>query len=283
MRGDRQAKSKALRQPRLRRRLGRTLSRSRWREYDKLLSIARGQEYDLIGVESWLAELVAPSEGPVIVLRHDVDQHPGSALHMAAIEADSDVRSTWYFRWRTASPPVIARIREAGHSVGLHYETLTRLALERNLQAHQTSDLIPEARELLARELAAFSERFGPARSACPHGDTRVPGVHNGILLRGQDLSSYGIEWDSNDAVGRRGFDVWLSDRSKAEGGWQEYGDPIDLILDRRSPFLLVIHPNNWVSGAGLWWDRLLPGGIRTGSDEPALSPLAVQAGAEPV
>ena len=222
----------------------------------------------MLGVEDWLVE-PGSHDRPVLLLRHDVDQHPGSARRMAAIEADLGVRSAWYFRWRTAHAEVINGIQDGGHSVGLHYETLTRIALERGLGGAETAAIVPEARQLLARELVAFSDRFGPARSACPHGDTRVPGVHNGALLRGEDLTSYGIRWDANDAIGHRGIDLWLTDRSSAEGRWRDGLDPIDLLIDRRSPLLLVVHPNNWASGPALWWDRLVPGGARTRSDRP--------------
>jgi hypothetical protein len=268
---------KATGSPRLRRRLGRTMSRARWGEYRALLAIAKNQEYDVRAVETWLADPGAMLERPLLLVRHDVDQHPGSALRMAAIEAELGVLSTWYFRWRTAQPQVVNAIRGSGHTIGLHYETLTRLVLERKLGVADAPDLIPEARELLARELAEFNELFGSARSACPHGDTRVAGVHNGVLLRGQDLSQYGIAWDANDAVGKRGVDVWLSDRSRAEGGWGGGLDPVELMIDRRSPVLVVVHPNNWVSGPALWWDRMIPGGIRTGSDDPRLDARAME------
>jgi hypothetical protein len=223
----------------------------------------------VLGVERWLAEPERRSKRPTLLLRHDVDQAPASAMRMAAIEAELRVSSAWYFRWRTAHPRVIATIRDAGHTVGLHYETLTRLALKRGLRAGQTAELIPQARRMLLDELTAFNESFGPARSACPHGDTRVPGVHNGVLLQGEDLSTYGLQWDVNDAVGRRGVDVWMTDRSRAEGDWQQGADATDMIVDRRSPLLVIVHPNNWVSGPALWWDRLAPGGVRTRSDEP--------------
>jgi hypothetical protein len=247
------------------------MSRARWREYRQLLRVAIGQEYDVLGVERWLAEPDRTSDRPLLLLRHDVDQHPASAVRMAAIEGELGLTSTWYFRWRTAQPRVIGTIRDAGHAVGLHYETLTRIVLERGLRPDQTVELIDEARQTLMRELTAFGECFGPVRSACPHGDTRVPGVHNGVLLRGEDLTKYGLEWDVNDAVGRRGVDLWLTDRSRAEGRWQDGADAVDTIIDRRSPLLLIVHPNNWVSGPALWWDRLVPGRARTGSDQPAL------------
>jgi hypothetical protein len=247
------------------------LSRARWHEYEHLLRIAVTQEYAILGVEQWLSRPKPDDQRPLMLLRHDVDQHPRSALKMATIEEQIGVYSSWYFRWRTADPRVVGTIRSAGHAIGLHYETLTRLILERGVGATDTAALIPQARELLARELGVFSELFGPIHSACPHGDTRVPGVHNGALLRGQDLATYGIEWDTNEAVGQRGVDVWLTDRSSAEGRWQDRSDPIDMLIDCRTPLLLVVHPNNWVSGSALWWDRLFPAGIRTGSDAPPL------------
>lgn len=194
---------------------------------------------------------------------------------MAGIEADLGVSSTWYFRWRTANPAVVTALRDQGNQVGLHYETLSRLLLERDLGPEDAGDLLAEAREQLKVELASFEGRFGPARSACPHGDTRVPGVHNGTLLRGENLADYGLEWDVNDAVGQRGIDLWLTDRSRAEGRWKDDLDAVDMIIDRRSPLLLVVHPHNWLSGPALWWDRLAPGETRTGSDEPLLTPAS--------
>ncbi len=109
-------------------------------------------------------------------------------------------------------------IRSQGHAVGLHYETLTRELLRRGLGPAAAEELIPEARELLRAELAAFAERFGPVRSACPHGDTRMPGVHNGVLLLDQDWADYGLRWDANAAMRAHRLDVWLTDRSGAGG-----------------------------------------------------------------
>jgi hypothetical protein len=258
-------------QDRTRRRLSRTLSGPRWSEYRKLLRIALEQGYAVLSLERWLEDPALGSGRPLLLLRHDVDQHPRSALRMAAIESDLGVLSTWYFRWRTANAETVAAIRGAGHAIGLHYETLTRELLRRGLRASDAKRLVPEARDLLRREIEAFADRHGPARSACPHGDTRVPGVHNGILLLGEDWSSYGLRWDANAAMRKHSLDVWLTDRSSAEGNWKDGLDPLDLIIDRRSPILAVVHPNNWVSGVSLWRDRVLPIGIRTSSDEPAL------------
>jgi 2-polyprenyl-3-methyl-5-hydroxy-6-metoxy-1,4-benzoquinol methylase len=236
--------------------------------------------YRLVSLETWLAD-PAPSDRPTLVLRHDVDQHPRAVRPILAAERRLGVTSTWYFRWRTADPSVIAAVRAAGSAVGLHYETLTRRLLQCGPEVAVTEELVAECRERLRVEIATFKQLFGPIRSVCPHGDSRVPGVSNQVLLRGVDLSPFDIEFDGNDALGRRPLGAWLTDRSTPDGRWKEGMDPFGLIDERVAPILCLTHPNNLASGAGLWTDRLLsaalpapsPRGarvlVRTGRDEP--------------
>jgi hypothetical protein len=225
-----------------------------------------------------------PSDETTVILRHDVDQHPRSALRMAEIERELGVRSSWYFRWRTAHPAVIGALRESGFEVGLHYETLSRKALERGIENPKDDLLMAESRSELRAEIAAFNRLFGPIRSVVPHGDSRIPAAHNADLLRGEDCGAYGIEFDANEAIRGRGVAYWLTDRTAAEGHWKDGADPVELLSREVSPILCVTHPNNWASGPGLWLDRLLSavsaragrgaasgGGrpIHTGTDRP--------------
>jgi 2-polyprenyl-3-methyl-5-hydroxy-6-metoxy-1,4-benzoquinol methylase len=281
--------SEAARQGR-RRLLARTLSRARWREYRELLEGARKHRYDLWSLEDWLLSRGAP-RARVAILRHDVDQHPRSALPMLEIERELGVRSTWYFRWRTASPTVIDAVRDAGGQVAFHYETLTRLARERGLSPSDVDGaLVAEARELLRREIAAFQNAFGPIRSVAPHGDTRIPGVSNQILLAGEDCHDYAIALDANDAIDGHPVGLWLTDRSLPDGRWKEGLDPTRVFAAGTTPVLLLTHPNNWCSGVSLWSDRMRaavlpsprPGagratrlGERTGTDAHPPLPLA--------
>jgi ubiquinone/menaquinone biosynthesis C-methylase UbiE len=267
---------------RLRPRLSRTLSRARWDEYGRFLRSALEAGYSLVPLEAWVRG-EAEGEGPVLILRHDVDQHPRSALAMAKIERGLGVRSSWYFRWRTADSRVVRALRRDGFEVGLHYETLTRLALERGLEDSPPESLLEEARLVLRGEISAFASLFGEIRSVVPHGDSRVPAIHNAALFEGQDPSDYGVEFDGNAVMRGRGLAYWLTDRSAAEGGWNEGVDPQKLIGDRVSPVLSVTHPNNWSSGPSLWLDRTVSGAlprrpvdpsrprrpIRTGTDRP--------------
>ena len=263
--------------PRTRRRLSRTFSRARWPEYRALLEEALRRGYALRSLETWVAS--DEEARPTLILRHDVDQHPASVLPMLEIECDLGVRATWYFRWRTADARIIARVRAAGGDVGLHYETLTRLALERGTT--DAASLVPEAREELRQEVVEFKRLFGSVNSLCAHGDTRIPSVRNAALLADQDAAGWGVEFDANAVMRGRALAMWLTDRSSADGRWKDGVDPWILLAASETPILCLTHPNNWVSGPGLWLDRALAaalpvGGhgasrrvVRTGRDEP--------------
>lgn len=265
---------------RTRARFSRTVSVSRWREYRTVLERAKAEGYAIVALEEWLAGADAGER--VLVLRHDVDQCPRSALRMLAIERRVGVEATWYFRWRTARPRAVRAVLAAGGQVGLHYETLSRLVIEARAgggPAHP-DELFDDARRVLRRELIAFSVLFGPARSACAHGDTRAPDVNNALLLRDAELSQYGLEFDANASMRSHRLAVWLTDRSRAEGSWRDGLDAQAIIESHASPVLLLTHPNNWIAGAGLWADRIAaaalpePGlsrarALRTGTDTP--------------
>ena len=193
---------------------------------------------------------------------------------MAAIEDDLGVRSSWYFRWRTAHPAVVSALRRRGFEVGLHYETLTRNGDGAGMVRHPVDEaLLEESRHDLRAEISAFADLFGPLRSVVPHGDSRIPGVHNADLLRGRGLLRVRnrVRRQRGDARAPSGA---LADRSHAaEGGWKDGIDPGELFAAGVSPILSVTHPNNWASGPSLWLDRLLramlPRGARELKREP--------------
>lgn len=266
---------------RARPRLSRTVAPARWGEYRTLLETALASGYQVLGVEDWVAG-DAPSE-PLLALRHDVDQQPRAALSMARVERELGVQSAWYFRWRTADPRVIESLRAEGATVGFHYETLSRMALECGTNSEaEVAGLVPAAQQRLGEEIEAFARLHGPIRSICPHGDSRVPLARNADLVRRSDPAVFGVEFDVNEAMRGRGLARWLTDRSSAEGGWAEGTEPQELLAERHSPILCVVHPNNWSSGASLWLDRALAatlpsrgdggrrrGPLRTGTDAP--------------
>jgi SAM-dependent methyltransferase len=248
------------------RRFVRTFSRARWDEYRRLLEHALDCGYEVVALEDWVSS-DSKQVGRTLVLRHDVDQHPRSVDAMLEIERELGLRSTWYFRWRTADKRTIDAVRAAGGGVGLHYETLTRRLLEN--RAELSPELVDRCRAELRAEIRMFTRLFGPIRSVCPHGDSRLPGVSNQSLLRGVDTTGWDIAFDGNDAMRRRALAVWLTDRSAADGGWSNGIDPLELISAGESPILCLTHPNNLASGVSLWVDRLAAAVL------PAPSPIA--------
>jgi len=246
-----------MRRVRPRRRFSRTFSRARWPEYGRVLKTALGCGYQVVTLEQFLDGAVDPAAGPILILRHDVDQHPTSALAMSDVEVALGLRSTWYLRWRTARPDVVAELRRRGGEVGLHYETLSRAALEGADLPADPDERLRHGRELLREEIATFASLHGPIRSVAAHGDTRTPNVRNGDLLRGEEWTDYGIDYDANDAMRRHRLAAWVTDRSSAEGGWSNDTDPTALLRAHETPLLCLTHPNNWISGPALWRDRL--------------------------
>lgn len=237
-----------------------------------------------VDLERWIA--MDGVGGRIVIVRHDVDQHPATAVRMARIDARHGVKGTWYFRWRTASPQAIEAIRELGGTIGFHYETLTRVARHGRLSPEAIGeDEIQRARSELKQEIRLFQQRFGPIRSICAHGDTRVQGVSNQVLAKELDPREVGV-FDANEALSRYRLGLWMTDRAASDGRWKDGIDPVRVLRESQDPILCLTHPNNWCSGLSLWSDRLraallpTPGpdvsrpllGMRTGGDNPPQS-----------
>lgn len=70
-------------------------------------------------------------DGETVLLRHDVDLSPERALRFAELEADLDVRATYFFlltsplynTFARRTRRVVRRIEALGHDVGLHFST----------------------------------------------------------------------------------------------------------------------------------------------------------------
>ncbi len=89
--------------------------------YRELLAAARTGGYRF----AFFDREPAPGE---LLLRHDVDLSLDAALSVAELEADLDVRATYFLMTRSefynldapSGEAAIARLRELGHRVGLH-------------------------------------------------------------------------------------------------------------------------------------------------------------------
>ena len=234
--------------------MNRQAASSRWGEYRSLLTAALDAGYAVVSLDDWVSS-AAPPGGRCLILRHDVDQRPAAALKMAEIEGSLGIGSNWYLRWRTAHPRLVAELRERGMPVGLHYETLTRLARQAG-RSDADAALIERARATLREEIETFSDRFGPIRSICAHGDSRMPGMRNLELVKGEDVTRYGVVYEGTEVLRGVRLGAWLTDR-RAAGCWKDGVKPHDLLASGVSPIMAVIHPNHWSSRGALGFDRL--------------------------
>jgi len=108
--------------------------------------------------------LLQPNREPsrCVILRHDVDLFPSTALRMATLERDLGIQASYYFRYPfTFHPPTIRAVAALGHEVGYHYEVLTK-----------TGGDATRAVRLFGEELAAF-RAVCPVVTVAAHGGSR--------------------------------------------------------------------------------------------------------------
>ncbi len=141
------------------------------------------------------------------VMRHDVDRSPENALHMARLEANNNIKATYYFRCnkRGLFPErYVLAISELNHEVGYHYECLSR----------SRGDL-KAALESFAENLERF-RGIAPCQSVAMHGAPLSP-YHNQDLLVGTNLRDYNLVSDAVLSFAKTEL-VYLTDTG---GSWR--------------------------------------------------------------
>ena len=183
------------------------------------------------------------TDTPFVILRHDIDFCPESALIMALVEAELDVRSTYFFQLRsplynvlsTHSASILSQIYQLGHTVALHFD----------LNAY-----VPPFIQDLERDLRVFSNYFAFAT-------TDIVSIH----LAGKN-KSYLKDLLLPQSIRHTYEGIYCSNiyySSDSTGRWR-FGCPVETeaFLERRSIQLLT-HP--------LWW-------VYPGRDDEPLSKL---------
>ncbi len=92
--------------------------------YKNLLLTLKDNGYTFMTFENWCEN--KPNK-KLVIIRHDVDLLPFNSLATAKIEAEMNIKSTYYFRFlkKSNNPVVIKSIVELGHEIGYHYEELS--------------------------------------------------------------------------------------------------------------------------------------------------------------
>ena len=229
--------------------LSRVFRRSRWREYRRILEAALDQGYRLMTVHQWHQAGPERSGLKAMVLRHDIDGLPFSSLKLLEAEQSLGIGATYYFRWETADPEVIARVRRGGGEVGLHHEAIRFAAIRRHitLADELTDQVLDEAAQSLGRQIDAFEGLFGPIFSIAAHGSAehRALGVRDVVLVerlperfRRRICSAYASEL--LDA-----FDEYISDSGPPKV-WRYGPSPREAMQMGRQRICFLSHPSHW-------------------------------------
>lgn len=206
-------------------------------------------------------------DGKWIVLRHDVDLLPQHSLRIARIEHALGVRATYYFRAVPESwdEEVIRQIRDMGHEVGYHYESLTT-----------TDGDVDEAYADFCKNLSVL-RLHAPVATICMHGSPRSPYDSKDIWKKydyrklgiiGEPylntdfsqtfyLTDTGRRWDGYKVSVRDKIDGWQGQWSKQGLSFHSTGDIVRAVRVGRVPHRIMIttHPQRW-NPFGISWLR---------------------------
>ncbi len=223
-------------------------------KYRELCNVIANSDYRVLTVKDFLT---GPKPLKSIIIRHDVDRDPKSALGLAEVEKSLGLVSTYYFRAVKGlyKPSYIIRIARLGHEIGYHYEVLDTVGGNRD-----------KAINLFRQELGEF-RTVANIKTICMHGNPLSS--HNNLDLWKQfDFKDYGIigepylSMDFNNVAyftdtGRTWADKY-SIKDVVAGGSHEKirttEDLINLIIRRQyKKMFLVAHPYRWSTNLVDW------------------------------
>ncbi|MEL4305939.1 hypothetical protein [Methanococcoides sp. LMO-2] len=185
-----------------------------------------------------------------VLMRHDVDRMPGHSLETARIEHELGIRATYYFRSIKSvfKPEIMKQIRDMGHEIGYHYETLS--------EANGDPE---KGVQLFKAHLADFDDVY-KVKTICMHGRP-LSKYDNRDLWKSYDFKDYGIIGEAYLSVGPelnyfsdtgRSWSTRNSLRDFIPGKTEDFtadttDDLIDLIKSGELENLyLLAHPERW-------------------------------------
>jgi len=211
------------------------------KRYKLLLSALQEQSYSFQSFEEFLKRPHDKS----IILRHDVDLLPNNSLKFAKIQAEQNIRGSYFFRAVPESwdEKIIKEIAGLGHEIGYHYENLTTCNGDMKMALEDFKTNLEKLRKLV------------PVSTICMHGSPRSK-YDSKDLWKTNDYDTYGI-------IGEPYFDVdfnkvlYLTDTGRMwDGGKFSVRDKVDSTLMN-----LTFHTTNEIIHAakkGLFPDQVM-------------------------
>ena len=229
-------------------------------QYQQLITTIKSEGY---AFQTFDAYLKSPRE-KVVMLRHDVDLLPNNSLRFAKIQAEMGAKGTYYFRAVPESwdEKVIKDIRDLGHEIGYHYETM------------DTADgNIDQAWDQFKFHLEAL-RKIADVSTICMHGSPRSP-YDNKEIWKKYDYKSLGLigepyyDIDFNKVfyltdTGRRwdGHKVSVRDKVNTSftGTYHSSNQIIEALKKHQLPtqIMFTFHPQRWHDDMLKWTNELI-------------------------
>lgn len=234
---------------------------SRIHEYERFVSTALSNGFSLLSLDQFLKKYQAKKlPERYIILRHDIDSDPDTALIFSDILERFSATGSFYFRKKTLDLKIAKAIQKKGHEASYHFEELSYIAKKR--AAYSTSkikDLIPEASCLLAANISKFEKSIGSSlRTICAHGDFvnrrfKVSNVEAFRELRTKAPNKNIAE--AYDDIFLKNVDIYLSDDIAPDF----YTDKsIFEAINTNKRIYFLVHPKHWKTAPTInTWDNL--------------------------
>jgi len=227
-------------------------------KYQELCKVLQ-EQYTVYTVSEYLS--VKP-EGPVAVLRHDVDRKIQNSLNMAKKEHERGIRSSYYFRYpSTFNKEIIREIRDLGHEIGYHYEVLSK-----------ANGDFSTAIALFQSELEEF-RKICSVDTICMHGSP-LSKFNNRDLWKHYDFHSLGIRGEAFLSFEQDPEEIhyltdtgrtWSNRHTLRDVMHSKPGKEKPLSIDTTDDLIawlsqgaekklyITVHPERWASGTGEW------------------------------
>lgn len=201
------------------------------------------------------------TDGPSVILRHDIDRREHKAVEIAELESREGVIGTYYFRCRRVfNGAVIHRVADLGHEIGYHYENLSDCGGDMAAALHDFDRKLQQLRVL------------APVYTIAMHG-APLSRFDNRDLWRSNDFRRYGLDGEAYLSIDfsriryltdtGRCWDAGATNlRDRAVGAG--LAPPADLphstadlirevLSGRHAHLYLTCHPERWASGRLEW------------------------------
>jgi len=212
-----------------------------------------------------------------IIMRHDVDRKPENALKMAKLEAEMEIKATYFFRMisHTFKPGIIRKITELGHEIGYHYENLSEIASRGNFHKSEKRKVKSEkllfklAIEDFEKNLEKLRELY-PVKSISMHGSP-LSKWDSRLLWDKYEYKNYGItsepyfDIDFNEVLyitdaGRSWSNENINRRDKVNTkynfNFNHTNEIIKAFNNDKLPdkIMINIHPEHWAESTVEWY-----------------------------